>query len=128
MKPVAHIGLQAAARAYTPLIALFAALLLATYPAGSGVGLFAGLVFSALHALHMIVYGAAASRRALPSIVSRGLVAVGLFLCLGAIGAAAWPYAARMGEAGLFLVTASGSALLMNVLVGRAPSLRDEDW
>jgi hypothetical protein len=128
MKPVAHIGLQAAARAYTPLIALFAALLAATYPAGSGVGLFAGFVFAALHALHMLVYGAAASRAALPPLVSRGLFAAGLLLAVAAIGAPSWVYAGRVGETGLFLVAASGFALLMNVLVGRAPSMRDEDW
>jgi hypothetical protein len=128
MKPVAHIGLQAGARAYTPLIALLAALLAATYPAGSGVGLFAGLAFAALHALHMIVYGARASRRALPPMISRAAFAVGLLVCLAATGAAAWPYAARVGEVGLFLVAASGFALVMNVVVGRAPSLRDEDW
>jgi hypothetical protein len=128
MKPVAHIGLQAAARAYTPLIALFAAALAASYPAGSGVGLFAGFVFAALHALHVIVYGAAASRAALPPIASRCMLALGLTLCLAAFGAPAWAYAVRAGELGLFLVAAAGFALVMNVLVGRAPSLRDEDW
>lgn len=128
MKPVAHIGLQSAARAYTPLIALFAALLLATYPAGSGVGLIAAFAFAALHALHMIVFGAAASRAALPPMMSRALIVIGLLLCLAAMSSPLWRYAAQVGEAGLFLVGASGLALVLNVLVGRVPSLRDEEW
>lgn len=128
MKPVAHIGLHAAARAYTPLIALYGAVLVATYPAGSGVGLLAGFAFAALHALHMLVYGATASRAALPPLGSRCLLVIGLIACLGASCASDWPYALQAGEVGLFLVTGGGFALVMNVLVARAPSLREEDW
>lgn len=128
MKPVAHIGLHLAARTYTPLLALFGAVLAATSPAGSGIGLTAGAVFAALHVLHVIVYGAGASRIAAPPMLLRCLVVLGLLACLAAIGAPGWRLAQQMGEVGLFLISGAGFALVVNVLVARAPSLREEDW
>ncbi|MDX2274678.1 MAG: hypothetical protein NW206_04435 [Hyphomonadaceae bacterium] len=128
MRPVAHIGLHAASRAYTPLIVLFGAMLAATYPPGSGVGLVAGLGFGALLLLHVIAYGATASRTALPPMIARGGLGLGLVLCLAASGAPRLPFAGQVGEVGLFLTTAFALALGLVVLVGRAPSLRDEDW
>lgn len=128
MRSVAHVGLYGAARAYAPLIVLLGAILAATYPPGSGVGLLAGLLFAALHALHVIAYGAAASRAALPPIALRCGLAAGLAACLAATGATALPHAAQIGEVGLFFTTASAFALSLTVLIGRAPSLRDEDW
>mgnify|MGYP001385522474 FL=1 len=128
MKRAAHFLLSSAARTYTPIIALLALALGAIYPPGGGAGLLAGLTVSLLLASHVLVYGAAAARAAMPPTLGRGLLALGLALALAGTGAPGLAFARQATEAGLFLTLAAGMALVLTVLVGRAPTLRDEDW
>jgi hypothetical protein len=128
MKLAVNFVLRSAARTYTPLIAMFALALTAMYPPGGGIGLLAGLAISLLLALHMLVYGAAAARAALPPALARGGLALGLTLALAGTSAPRLLFAQQIAEAGLFLTLVGGTALVLAVLVGRAPTLRDEDW
>jgi len=124
----AQIVLLSAARFYTPLIALFSFALLALYTPGAGVGLAAGLAFALALALHMIAFGADAARRAAAPLASRLLLSLGLIATFGAAAFPGWAFAAQAMEGGLFAAVAAASALMLGVLSGRAPSLRDEDW
>lgn len=123
-----HLALQAAGKLYTPLIALFALSLLAGGVAGTGIGLSAGLAFALVLALHLIVHGARAARAATPPALMGVLVSLGVALALLGAGAPGLPYALQVLEAGLFIATAAGFGLMLTVLAGRAPTLRDEDW
>jgi multicomponent Na+:H+ antiporter subunit B len=126
MKEGAHIVLAAAARFYTPLIVLFALTLLAMRPAGDGVGLIAGLAFVLALIVHALVFGAGAARAAASPLLMRLILALGL--AAAAIGAAAprMLFARELAEAGLFALTAAGGALVIAVLFGRAPTMRDQ--
>lgn len=123
-----HLVLRAAAALCAPLIVLFALSLLAQRTAGSGIGFSAGLAMAAPVLLHVLVYGVAAARAALPPVLVRGVLAIGLLLTLAGASAPRLGYAPQLMEAGLFLVASATSALLLVVLIGRAPTLRDEDW
>ncbi len=122
----AHIALAAAARLYVPLIVLFALSLLAMAPAGGGVGFVAGLAFVLALMAHVLVFGAAAARAAAPPFAARLMTALGLAASVIGALAASMPYAAQLMEAGLFAATAAGGALTLAVLIGRAPTMRDE--
>lgn len=124
----AQILLLSAARYYAPLIALFALALMAIYAPGSGVGLLAGLAFALALALHGLVFGADAARAAFPPIIARMLLSLGLIAAIGAAGAPGLRYGAHIIEAGLFTATAAAGALILAALMGRAASLRDEEW
>lgn len=128
MKLAVNFVLRSAARTYTPLIALFALALGAMYPPGGGIGLLAGLAISLLGATHTLVYGAVAARVALPPAAARGLLALGLALALVGASAPRLPLAPQLAETGLFLTVLAGTSLVLAVLIGRAPTLRDEDW
>ncbi len=127
MKPGGHIVVAAAARFYTPLIVLFAALVMFGSAPGGGVGFVAGLAFGLALVLHALVFGAPAARAALPAPVARFLLAMGVATAIAAAGLHGFAYAAQFGEAGLFVATAAASAILVQVVFGRAPTLRDED-
>ena len=128
MKPVSHHVPVAAARLYLPLMALFGLSLFATRTAGSGVGLLAGIIFALALALHALVFGALAARKAFPPIAARCGLAGGLLAGLTSATAPSLAVAARLAELGLFLAMASGAVLTLTVLMGRAPTLHDEDW
>lgn len=127
MRPGAHIVLLNAARFYAPLIALLAGVLLVTRTPGEGVGFVAGLVFAGALSLHVLVFGAIAARAALPPFVARILLCAALIAAVLGVAAPRLPLAAQMAEAGLFAATAAGAALLLTVLIARAPTLRGED-
>jgi multisubunit Na+/H+ antiporter MnhB subunit len=121
----AHIVLAAAARFYTPLIVLFALTLLIVRPPGAGVGLLAGMVFMLALIAHALVFGAEAARAASPPLLTRLVVAIGLVTSVA--GATMQVLFAReLVEAGLFVLTAGGGALIITVLFGRAPTMRDQ--
>ena len=124
----AQILLLSAARYYAPLIALFALALMALYAPGSGIGLLAGLAFALALALHGIVFGADAARAAFPPLVARILLSLGVIDAIAAAGAPGLLYGAYLMEAGLFTATAAAGALILAALMGRAASLRDEEW
>jgi len=122
----AHTVLAAAARFYTPLIVLFAFLLLATRPAGAGVGFVAGLAFLLALIAHALVFGATAARAAAPPMAMRLLSALGF--AAAALGAVVPDllFSRELVETGLFVLTAAGGAFIGAVLFGRAPTMRDQ--
>lgn len=128
MRPGAYITIGAASRLYAPLMALFALSLLAGWPAGSGVGFVAGLVFALALVLHGLVFGAAAARRAFPPVLCRLVAALGLIAASVGAGVPGLALAPRIVEAGLFAVTLAGASMILSVLFGRAPTLRDAEW
>jgi multisubunit Na+/H+ antiporter MnhB subunit len=127
VKPGAHIILLAAARFYTPLIALVALALLMLRDAGTGAGFTAGLVFAAALAAHLLVFGAAAARKAFPPVLARILAAFGLIAALAGAAAPRLMFAPQLIEAGLFALMVAGASLVLAVIIGRAPTLRDEE-
>jgi multisubunit Na+/H+ antiporter MnhB subunit len=128
MRAGPHVVLRAAAKLHTPLIVLFAFSLLAVRAPGDGVGFIAGLGFALALVLHVIVFGAAGARAAFPTPLARVFLALGVIAALFGAGAPNFQYARQIVEAGLFLATVSALALVIAVLAGRAPTLRDEDW
>lgn len=123
----ANVIVAAAARFFTPLMALFTAALLAGGAAGDGTGFVAGLAFALLLLLHALTFGAAASRAALPTPVARLLLALGVVLVCAGAGLPGIVVSAQAIEAGAFVATAASAALVIQVLFGRAPTLRDAE-
>ena len=128
MKAVGHTVLHAATKTYIPLLALFSAALLASGEPGAGAGLAAGLAAALLLMLHVLVFGAAAARAAFPAWAARAWVGFGLIAAMVGAGVPRWVYAAQLTEAGFFLCIVSAFSLAMSVVIGRAPTLRDEEW
>ena len=125
MRPNAHAIVAASARSAIPLAALFAFALLVSGGPGDGVGFRAGLAFALMIAIHMLVFGARASREALPLGAARLFLVLGVLAAAGAQAARNFTFAPQIAEAGLFLTTAAAAALVLGVIVGRAPTLRD---
>ncbi len=125
MRSGTHIVLAAAVRFYAPLIVLFAAMLLAMRPAGSGVGFIAGLGFILVVILHALLAGVDATRKATPGWAMRLLAALGAAGCVVAAVTPDLMFAHHFTEAGLFLLTSAGGALVVAVLFGRAPTMRE---
>lgn len=127
MKGGAQAVVAAAARFFTPLMALFAFALLAERAPGDGVGFVAGLAFGLLQMLHALTFGAEAARAAFPTPLARLALALGVIaICMGA-GLPGFVFAAQVIEAGAFAVTVSGASIIVQVLFGRAPTLRDAE-
>jgi hypothetical protein len=128
MKAGAHIVLRGAARFYVPLMLLLGLSFVADRPAGGGVGFVAALCFTLVLVTHALVFGAATARAAFPPVLARALLCVGLIgACVGA-GARGLAWAPVVLEASVFAATAAGFALAFKALIGRAPTLRDEEW
>lgn len=127
MKDGAHPALAAAARFYPSLIVLFALALLATRAAGAGVGFVAGLALLLALIVHALVFGAAAARAAAPPLALRLLAAMGLAATVVGWSAPGTTGGPQLLEAGLFVLTAAGGGLALTVLIGRAPTMRDQD-
>lgn len=122
-----NVIVAAAARLFTPLMALFAAALLVGGAPGDGVGFVAGLAFGLALMLHALTFGVAAARVALPTPLARLLLALGVVLaCVGA-GTPGFVFSPQFVEAGAFAATTAGAALSIQVLFGRAPTLRDAE-
>ena len=128
MKPAIHLVLGATLRLYLPLLTLWALGLLATWPANSGVGFVAGAAFSLAASLQVLVFGAESARAAFPPALARLVLAAGVAIAATAAGLPGWSASTKAGEAGLLLATIGAAQLIVLVLCGRAPTLRDEDW
>ena len=126
MRDGAHSVLAAAARFYTPLIVLFALTLLLVRVPGQGVGFIAGLVFLMAFVAHALVFGAGAARAATPPPLVRALTAMGLAVAIAPALLPRMQFARELSEAGLFVLTAAGGALVIAVLFGRASTMRDQ--
>lgn len=119
--------IAAAARFFTPLMALFALALLATRAPGNGVGFVAGLAFGMVLILHALTFGADAARTAFPTPVARLVLPLGVIaICAGA-GLPGFAYAGQVIEAGGFAATAAAGAIVVQTLFGRATTLRDAE-
>lgn len=119
--------IKEAARLFLPLAFLFALSLLATRAPGQGAGLIAGLGFALALMLHALIFGAGAARRAFPGVAARGALAGGVVLAALGAGFTHAPLAAEIAELGLFLAIVGAFGLVFAVLIGRAPTLREED-
>lgn len=128
MKSNSDAIVVAAARFFAPLMALFALLLLTGRVAGGGVGLVAGMAFGLLLVLHALTFGALALRRAFPTVLARLTLTLGVVAVCAGAGLPNWADAAQLIEGGAFLGAIGGSALSLQVLFGRAPTLRDGEW
>ena len=117
-----------AVKLHAPLILLFAATLLSVRAPGTGVGLLAGFGCALALMLYGLVLGAPAFRAAFPDAAMRVLLAFGLALAMFGAGAPRAVFAPQAGEAGLALCVAASSALIIAVLFGRAPTMRDGEW
>ena len=126
MRQAPHVTLSAAARFYTPLIVLFASTLLVVNTPGAGIGVVAGFAFALALVLHVLVFGSDAARIAAPPGAMRVLAALGLVVAFIGAAAPGLPLASQLSDAGSFLVTTTASALILTVIVGRAPTMRDE--
>jgi hypothetical protein len=127
MRSGAQVVIGAIARLYTPIIALFALALLADRTAGGGVGFIAGMGFGLVIVLHALVFGAAAAGSAFPPALARLLLALGVFGVGAGAGLPGFEYATQAIEAGLFVATVSTLALIVQVMFGRVPTLRDAE-
>lgn len=128
MKRSTHVVLAAAARLYAPLIVLFAFAVMAMRAPGAGVGFLGGLAFGLALVLHALVFGAGAARAAFPPAAARLVLAGGAVAATLGAGAPGLAYAPQLIEGGLFAATASAAALIISVLFGRLPTLRDAEW
>ena len=119
-------NLAATARLASALAAMLALLLLATWPAGSGVGLVAGATAAMGLLMHLLMFGVRASRRAAPLWVLQALVLVGV----GAATAGGLPGLRHVSnvllEAGLFAIVVGGSGWAFVAIAARAPTLGEE--
>lgn len=111
-----------------PLLLTLGVSALLLSPAGSGVGLVAGLCLALAAAMHALAFGVSASRRAFPPMVLRVALCLGLLLVVAGVLPTPIPWAERLVEAGLFVQTSAGAILALMALFGRAAALRDDAW
>lgn len=117
-----------AMRWLTPLGALFAFTLLANWPAGSGVGVVAGLLLALTIVLNALVFGVRSVLAAAPGAAWRLLLAIGLITVLPGAGFPNFGWSAQVIEGGAFATTVSAVSLATLALMGRAGALRDAAW
>lgn len=124
MRSADHLTVRLSARPLIPIGALAAAAVLFS----GGSGLAAGALLALTVALHALVFGATATRRAAPTAAWRVLAALAVLAGVSAACAPSWRYAPVLNETALAAAFAAAFALLFAVLIARAPTLRDEDW
>lgn len=118
-----HGVLSAASRFYAPLTMLFGVTLVLIAPPGSGVGFIAGLAFSLVLVLQVIVRGAAVARKTLPPWAARLALGAGLVLAIAGAGAPRLALSGQMIEAGAFLSCIAMTGLVALSLAGRVPAM-----
>lgn len=128
MKVGSQVIVAAAARLFTPLLALFAFVVLATAAPGAGVGFVAGLAFGLALMLHALTFGAAAARAAFPPFSARLALAFGIVAACAGAGLPGLAWAPQLIEAGAFVALVGAAASMLQVLFGRVPTLRDAEW
>jgi multisubunit Na+/H+ antiporter MnhB subunit len=117
-----------AARWITPLAALFAFTLLANWPAGTGVGLVAGLALALAIVLNALIFGVRSVLMAAPPFVLRAALMLAVIVAFAGVGLPDLPWSAQFVEFGAFAATASGVTLISLAIMGRAGALRDATW
>lgn len=128
MKPGAAAQMRAAAQLHAPIIALFAMTVLVAYAPGAGIGFIAALAFGLALLLHALVFGAAAAKRALPPTLSKLVLAGGVCAAFSGAAFEGLRFGAQLSEAVVFAASVAGANLILLVVFGRAPTLRDADW
>ncbi len=120
------IALRGASKALAPILALLAFGVAASGAPGAGVA--GGAMLSLGLALHALIFGADAARRAVPPFAWRLIVLFAALAAALAVCAPGWRYAPNLLEAAACAAIAAGVALALMALAARAPTLRDEDW
>lgn len=128
MKIGSHVIVAAAARLFTPILALFAFVLLVGRAPGEGVAFVAGLAFGLVLMLHALTFGAAAARASFPKPLAQASLAIGLGAACAGAGLPGASWAPQLIEAGAFVATVAAAALILQALFGRASTLRDAEW
>lgn len=123
-----NVILVVASRWMTPFAAVFVFMQLANWPAGAGVGFVAGLAMVMPIALNGLLFGVQAIVAAVPAVILRAALALGLVTAFGGAGLPHTPWSAQLIEAGAFAATASASTLILLALMGRAGALREATW
>ena len=123
-----NVILVVASRWMTPLAAAFAFMQLANWPAGAGVGFVAGLAMVMPIALNALLFGVQAIVAAIPALILRAALALGLIAAFVGVGLPHASWSAQLVEAGAFAATASASTLVLLALMGRAGALREATW
>ncbi len=118
------IVLRGALRALQPILTALA--LLSVAQGGSGLAA-AGLVVLGVFG-HAIFFGADAATRAVPPGLWRIACAGALIAGAVSVGSPDWDLSPMLGEAALLCATVAACALALTALIGRAPTLRDEEW
>lgn len=120
------VALRGAGKALAPILALLAFGVAASGAPGAGVA--GGAMLALGLALHALIFGADAARRAIPPVVWRLIVLVAALGAALSVCAPDWRYAPNLLEAAACAALAAGAALALTALAARAPTLRDEDW
>ncbi|MEQ1618807.1 MAG: MnhB domain-containing protein [Terricaulis sp.] len=123
----AHVVLGASARWFIPFNTVFALVMLVNGSPGDGVGMRAGLTLALAMAAHGLVFGVEAAKSALPAWAARWALAVGVIAVSFAAMLPGHPIGGQVMEAGLFAMVAASAALVLTILIGRAPTLRDTE-
>lgn len=123
----AHVVLGASARWLIPIGAVFALVLLANGSPGDGAGMRAGLAFSMAIAVHALVFGVEAAKSVLPLWAARGTLGIGVAVVSFAAASPQHGVKSQVMEVGLFAVVVASTALVIAILIGRAPMLRENE-
>jgi multicomponent Na+:H+ antiporter subunit B len=140
-----HVVARSLAKAAVPALLLFALFALVTAGEGPGGGFAAGILLALAFGLHLLVFGVAASTRALPPPLLQGLGALAILGLLvvgisglvfgralmdvrvlgGLSGPEALSLAVRLVECLMALGVAAFCTLLLQLFAGRAGALRE---
>ncbi len=120
-----HVVLAASARWFIPICTLVALTLLTSGSPGDGAGVRAGLTFALAIAAHALVFGVAAARVAFPAWAARSALGLGMGLVALSAASPNLQFGRQAMEVGLFATVAAAASLVLMILSGRAPTLRE---
>lgn len=108
------------------VLVFFACLLLWTRASG-GVGFAAGLLLVLAITLHALVNGSRAVMALTPLLVLRVALFMGVLAAAASLMPGSFPFASTIAEAGAFACVVGAGTMIIFVLFGRAPTLRETD-
>jgi len=120
------VAVRGASKALAPILALLAFGAAASGAPGAGVA--GGALLALGVALHTLIFGADAARRAVPPLAWRAMAFLAVLAATLSVCAPDWRYAPNLLEAAACAALASATGLALMALAARAPTLRDEDW
>ncbi|MGE0596619.1 MAG: hypothetical protein AB7P07_09635 [Hyphomonadaceae bacterium] len=128
MRSLGHVLMRSAVDAALPALVLLSLMIAIGAPPGASGGLAGALVFALGFIAHVLVTGVNGAQRALPPILARVFLALGAGVCVLAASAPGLLGSAALFQAGLFACTAAAFTLVFTALIGRVPTLRDDEW